>query len=152
MKTVEQQIAAMGLHWPGFEVTHRGIASVRWQGRIVGIQQPYEITIYYALPIVGVPLRLQFPIVRVIEPRLVPNPFAMEEAPLPHVYFDTDDLPNSALCLFDPEKKEWTDDDFIALTTVKWTADWLACYEGWRATDRWRGGGRHQGEPLKVAL
>jgi hypothetical protein len=27
-------------------------------------------------------------------------------------------------------------DDLIALTTVPWAADWLACYEGWLATGR----------------
>ena len=151
MKTIEQQISLMALHWPGFDISHRGAASVRWHGRLIGLQQAYDVTIFFALPILGVPLREQFPYVRVLEPRLVPNPLAPEEAPLPHVYPDKDDLPNSILCLFDPDRNEWSHDDFIALTTVKWTADWLACYEGWRATGRWHGGGRHQGQPLKVA-
>ena len=62
---------------------------------------------------------------------------------MPHVYFDDLDLTLSPLCLFDPDKNEWTRNDLIALTTVHWAADWLACYEGWLATGRWYGGGRH---------
>jgi hypothetical protein len=47
------------------------------------------------------------------------------------------------LCLFDPSACEWTPCDLLAETTVPWTIDWLACYEGWRATGEWTGGGRH---------
>jgi len=42
-------------------------------------------------------------------------------------------------------------DDLIALTTVPWAADWLACYEGWLATGRWHGGGRHARTPEEKA-
>jgi hypothetical protein len=49
----------------------------------------------------------------------------------------------SPLCLFDPEAEEWSHDDLIAFTTIPWAADWLACYEGWLASGRWYGGGRH---------
>ncbi|ADJ23865.1 hypothetical protein Hden_2064 [Hyphomicrobium denitrificans ATCC 51888] len=31
----------------------------------------------------------------------------------------------------------------LSETTVKWTIDWLACYDGWRATGKWAGSGRH---------
>ena len=47
------------------------------------------------------------------------------------------------LCLFDPDREQWCASDLIADTTVPWTVDWLACYEGWLATGRWHGGGRH---------
>jgi hypothetical protein len=47
------------------------------------------------------------------------------------------------LCLFDAEANEWTPFHMIAETTIPWTLDWLACYEGWRATGAWTGGGRH---------
>ena len=68
---------------------------------------------------------------------------ALEEAPLPHVYFDDKDITLSPLCLFDPDANEWSHEDLIAETTVPWAADWLACYEGWLASGRWHGGGRH---------
>src|SRR4029079_18395204 len=84
-----------------------------------------------------------FPLVRILSPRLVPRFDAAEEAPLPHVYFEEHDITLSPLCLFDPEAGEWSHDDLIAHTTIPWAADWLACYEGWLATDRWLGGGRH---------
>ena len=151
MKTIEQQVQLMALLWPDFRTTHRGEASVRWCGELAALERIYQISIYYALPVLGVSEAIQFPYVRVLQPRLIPNPRAAEEAPLPHVYFDDDDVTQSILCLFDPAEKEWTHDDFIALTTVKWTADWLACYEGWRASGRWHGGGRHQGQSLQVA-
>ena len=99
----------------------------------------------------GIALRYQFPRVRVITPRLAPNTKAAEEAPLPHVYLDDRDIPNSPLCLFDPDQNEWSHDDYLALTTVKWSADWLACYEIWQVTGRWRGGGRHQSGVMRRA-
>jgi hypothetical protein len=83
----------------------------------------------------------------VLEPRLEPQWRAREEAPLPHVFFDAKDITLSALCLFDPDKAEWDPNDLIADTTVPWTVDWLACYEGWLATGRWHGGGRHAPRP-----
>ena len=85
------------------------------------------------------PLRQQ-PRVRVLAPVLKRRSGDPQGA-LPHVYWD--DAENPALCLFDPEAGEWTPMCLLAETTVPWTADWLACYEGWRATGLWAGGGRH---------
>lgn len=89
-----------------------------------------------------------FPTVRILSPELVIQPCALEEAPLPHVYFDHPDITMAALCLFDPANNEWSHDDLLADTTVPWAADWLACYEGWLVTGRWFGGGRH-GRPMR---
>jgi hypothetical protein len=89
--------------------------------------------------------------VRILSPKLVPRFDAPEEAPLPHVFFDKEDLSLSPLCLFDPMTNEWTHDDLIARTTVPWAADWLACYEGWAATGRWYGGGRHGARKIEEA-
>ena len=89
------------------------------------------------------PMHTRFPVVRVLSPPLILQPGAIDEAPLPHVYFAADDLTLSPLCLFDHEANEWSHDDLVADTTVPWAADWLACYECWLATGRWFGGGRH---------
>ena len=118
---------------------------VAWYGTLAPLVQPYRIHIEFGLPQDPStdPIYRKFPIVRVTSPRLQPRFDAEEEAPLPHIYFDLGDLPSSPLCLFDPEANEWSHNDLIAKTTVFWAADWLACYEGWLATGRWHGGGRH---------
>jgi hypothetical protein len=63
------------------------------------------------------------------------------EGELPHVYYlDDGDV---ILCMLDPGSNEWSPLDRLAETTVPWIIDWLASYEGWRATGRWTGSGRH---------
>jgi hypothetical protein len=47
--------------------------------------------------------------------------------------------------LFSLEGREWGLDDLIAETTILWAARWLFFYEGWLATKKWKGGGRHPG-------
>lgn len=146
MKTVRQQIGAMRRHWPSFEVTDAGNDHATWFGALAGIELRYRVMIQFGLPDqTGFDQSLwrRFPVVRVLSPRLRPNRDAKDEAPLPHVYFQSSDISLSPLCLFDPREREWSHDDLIAKTTVPWAADWLACYEGWRATGRWTGGGRH---------
>jgi hypothetical protein len=145
VKTLALQIHSMKRNWPNFDVTNMGENHIAWFGELVGIQKPYRVMIEYGTPlnIATDALYRRFPLVRILSPRLRPNFFAVEEAPLPHVYFDRESLSNSALCLFDPVAEEWSHDDFISLTTVPWTCDWLASYEGWLATGRWFAGGRH---------
>ena len=146
MKTVRQQIEVMRRHWPSFEVADVGNDHVIWFGALAGIELQYRIMIQCGLPDpTGADNShwRRFPVVRVLTPRLSPNWDAKDEAPLPHVYFELPDISLSPLCLFDPREREWSHDDLIAKTTVPWTADWLACYEGWLATGRWTGGGRH---------
>lgn len=145
MKSIAEQVRAMARHWPEFEVASQDADSVIWFGWLVGIERRYRISIEYGLPLDpgNDVMWRRFPLVRVMSPALEPRFDAPEEAPLPHVYFEDNDLTLSPLCLFDPEKNEWTRNDLVALTTVPWAADWLACYEGWLATGRWFGGGRH---------
>ncbi len=153
MKTIEQQIALMSLHWSRFALKAHSDTWAVWRGPLAGIEKTYEIEIFYSLPPkgpwAGEPV---FPDVRVVWPKLKPNFEAAEEAPLPHVYLNRDYLPWSPLCLFDPAQDEWTSDDYLALTIVPWTADWLACYEAWRVTGRWEGGGRHGRRPSLASL
>lgn len=145
MKSITDQLRAMSRRWPEFEVASQTADSVIWFGWLVGIEQRYRVSVEYGLthsPETDEMWR-RFPLVRVMSPQLEPRFDAIEESPLPHVYFDEADLTLSPLCLFDPDQSEWTRDDLIAFTTVPWAADWLACYEGWLATGRWYGGGRH---------
>lgn len=153
MKSLSQQMHTMRRHWPNFEFAELGKDHVAWFGELVAIERPYRIMIEYGLPtgLKNDPLFRLFPLVRVLSPRLRPNFKAAEEAPLPHVYFDWDDLPNSALCLFDPAAREWMHSDFVALITIPWASEWLASYEGWRATGKWFAGGRHVSASKKVA-
>lgn len=145
MKSIAQQVNAMKRKWPSFEAVGQEVDRVLWFGTLVGIQKPYRLMVEYGLPRNPEfdPLWRHFPLVRVLSPQLRPNFRAPEEAPLPHVYFDRDDLANSPLCLFDPSTDRWSHGDLIALTMIPWAADWLTCYEGWLATGRWFGGGRH---------
>lgn len=145
MKTIAQQIQAMRRRWPGFESAGVDANQATWFGSLVGIERSYRVMIRYGVSLggTGEPMWRHFPEVRVLSPQLILRPDAAEEAPLPHVYFEYPDITLSPLCLFDPCNNEWSNRDLIAHTTVPWAADWLACYEGWLATGRWFGGGRH---------
>lgn len=146
LKSIGQQAHVMHRLWPQLQIVKQTADFAAWEGPLVGIERAHIVQIAFGMPGEGdSPTFRRFPVVRVLSPALVPNWDAPEEAPLPHVFFDYDDLPMSPLCLFDLEKDEWSHRDFLARTTVPWTADWLACYEGWQATGHWYGGGRHAG-------
>lgn len=149
MKTIRQQIQSMRQRWPGFDLGEETVDKAVWFGSLAGIERSYRVMIEFGLPRpkAAPTMWRRFPVVRVLSPALKPNFDAQEEAPLPHVYFVDPDITLSPLCLFDVEADEWTHDDLVALTTVPWAADWLACYEGWLATGRWFGGGRHAAIP-----
>lgn len=135
----------MRRRWPEFSVTMTGPARCTWFGSLVGIMRPYRVAIEYGPPTMDTRLLLldRIPLVRVLQPRLEFRFNDREDGPLPHVFFDAEKLQDSPLCLFDPAQHEWSAADLIADTTVPWAVDWLACYEGWLATGRWYGGGRH---------
>lgn len=139
----------MHRRWGQFDLAEQTPDSAIWFGSLVGIERPYRVVVEFGLPVSGKDERWRsFPLVRVLSPALEPQFDAIEEAPLPHVYFDDNDITLSPLCLFDPAANEWSHNDLLAETTVPWAADWLACYEGWLATGRWHGGGRHGGAQL----
>lgn len=145
---VEEQIARMEACWPDFVVTHRTGRTVCWRGAVRPLLQPYVIEVAYRVPLAIETLdarRLQ-PRVSIISPSLRPRP-GDPEGRLPHVYYDANG--GVALCLLDPSTDEWTPLDFVAETAVPWTIEWLAAYEGWRATGVWTASGRHL-EPADV--
>lgn len=159
MRSISEQVRAMARRWPQFEVLVPEADRAMWFGSLAGVERAYRLMIEYGLPRHSgsdgyeSDMFRRFPVVRVLSPVLEPRFDALEEAPLPHVYFDRHDLTLSPLCLFDPVAGEWTPQDLIAETTVPWAADWLACFEGWLATGRWFGGGRHAaGDEYKEAL
>ena len=128
--------------WPGFRIERVDARTAIWRGLLRPFLLSYDVQIFYRVPLVIEridPLRQQ-PLVRVMSPLLRRRRDDVE-GPLPHVYWD--DLVHPALCLFDQETNEWTPCRLLAETTVPWAVDWLACYEGWRATGEWTGGGRH---------
>lgn len=141
----------MRSRWPSLRVTRIGQRAARWQGELKPLLRSYEVLVDYRAPTIIEqidPLRQQ-PRVRVIAPLLKPR-WGSSEGPLPHVYWDDELSP--ALCLFDHETNEWTPFHLLAETTIPWTLDWLGCYEGWRATGEWTGGGRHAPPPPKQEL
>jgi hypothetical protein len=141
---LDAQAAAMAKAWPDLEMAARGPRSARWRGPLTPLLQTYQVEIAYRAPLVIEVLnvrRLQ-PRVRVLTPPLRPRP-GDPEGRLPHVYYAGDGPDDVILCLLDPDGGEWSPFDAVAMTTVPWTIDWLAAYEGWRATGRWKATGRH---------
>ena len=109
------------------------------QGIWIGDLQPtkwsskYKVKITYKLK--------KYPEVNIISPNIF---LAKGKNQLPHVY------PKNKLCLFFPEKKEWTSTKFIADTIIPWTSLWLFYYEDWLYTGKWKGGGIHPNKKQKA--
>lgn len=104
--------------------------------------QPTEESAQYTIKIVSKPWS---PIVNlfVVEPE-ISLVAKRKEANIPHTYKD------GSLCLYLPEKNEWTYYDSWAETLVPWASLWLYFFELWLATGKWLGGGVHPGgEKLK---
>jgi hypothetical protein len=136
----------MRASWQGLRAEQVGARTARWRGPLKPLLQTYEVQVWYRAPVIIEliePLRQQ-PRVRILSLRLRQRR-GDAEGDLPHVYWDDPDCP--ALSLFDHETGEWTPFHLLAETTIPWAIDWLTCYEGWRATGEWTGGGRHA-EPL----
>ena len=141
-RSIALQIARMEALWPDFEVAARDNQSALWRGLLRPLLQTYAIEILYRAPtlIENVDARLHQPRVSVVSPKLRRRAGDPEGA-LPHVYYGRDG--SVTLCLLDPEAGDWSPADFLAETTVPWTIEWLAAYEGWRATGSWTASGRH---------
>ena len=117
-------------------------------GELSPIRRPYTVQVSFIRRswIDGLELLYGYvPRVRLLNPKLeVRHRRTGERAH--HLYWDADDPERSALCLYDPvaDPPQWRRHrDFIADRIIPFTANWLACYEGWQATGEWTGGGRH---------
>jgi hypothetical protein len=142
--SIDKQIAAMTERWPAFEVIQREGMSATWRGPLRPLLQTFTVEINYRAPSVIELLdnrRLQ-PRVRILSPRLRPRR-GDAAGQLPHVYYVGDGPLDVVLCMFDPDSDEWSPLMTIAETTVPWANDWITSYEGWRATSKWSGGGKH---------
>ena len=145
---IADQANAMRQRWPAFRMQRIDERSAIWRGSLRPLMANYEIEISYCVPhiIERIDPSRQQPRVRVVSPPLRARS-GDPEGRLPHVYWNSQGHPS--LCLFDVETIQWTPFELIALTTLPWSIDWLGCYEGWRATGEWTGGGRHL-EPTKA--
>jgi hypothetical protein len=152
-RSVAAQVARMRELAPYMQERAGCEALAMWTGPLRPLQRTYTVTIIYVGPLslgelelVGafVPaVRLDQPALRFVHPRTGED--------VPHVYWDRVEPARSKLCLYDPAACEWSPADFIAETIVPWACNWLACYEGWLATGKWTGGGRHPGTPPEKA-
>jgi hypothetical protein len=139
----------MAATWPRFDLLRRGTDTAEWRGILRPLLQPFAIQIAYRAPLVieAFSVRTLQPRVRIISPLLRPRRND-REGQLPHVYYIGDGPLDVVLCMFDPEADEWSPCMSLADTTIPWTVDWIASYEGWRAAGRWTGGGRHPANPM----
>jgi hypothetical protein len=141
---IDDQIAAMASRWPEMRLIGTTDRGALWEGVLRPQKQRYTVRIAYSVPhaLEAFTISAIQPRVQVLDPLLELHE-EFEEGPLPHVYWHSADLELPFLCLFDPYNGEWSPGDFLAETTVPWTARYLYFYEGWLLTGRWLGGGRH---------
>lgn len=140
--SIDAQSERMRAVWPEFALVERDGPVARWRGPLRPLLQTYVIDILYRAPMLIERLDAAFhqPRVSVVSPALRRRAGDSEGA-LPHVYYGKDDT--VSLCLLDPQAGDWSPADYLAETTVPWTIEWLAAYEGWRATGKWTASGRH---------
>ena len=141
---IEDQIRAMRSTWPALSLHHREGCYAEWRGPLQALFRRFTVSIAYRAPfaVESPDMKRQQPLVSVLDPPLRPRR-GDPEGQLPHVYYVGNGALDVALCMFDPDASEWSPSMLLSETTVPWTVEWLASYEGWRATGRWSGGGRH---------
>lgn len=139
---ISEQIEAMRAIWPTFELVRKVDRAAEWRGPVRPLLQQYQISVIFRVPLLIEKLdaRLLQPRVSVLSPRLRPRP-GDPEGRLPHVYYGPSG--EVTMCLLDPDADDWSPADLIAETIVPWAIEWLAAYEGWRATGQWTASGRH---------
>lgn len=140
--TIDAQIADMVAIWPELKLVAREGTSAVWRGPLRPLLQTFHVDIAYRAPIIieRLNVRILQPRVRVLSPPLRHRPDD-PEGRLPHVYYGPDG--KVTLCMLDPDADDWSPVDSLAQTTVPWIIEWLAAYEGWRATGQWTASGRH---------
>jgi hypothetical protein len=140
--SIDDQITSMALLWPDFSLVGRKATFAAWRGPLRPLLQTYQVEILYRAPLVieRMDIRVLQPQVAILSPPLRRRP-GDPEGVLPHVYYGPDG--EVTLCMLDPNSDEWSPTDSLAETTVPWIIEWLAAYEGWRATGRWTASGRH---------
>lgn len=61
----------------------------------------------------------------------------MVDGKLPHHIYGVDKFGHYRLCVYDPKRKEWNQQMFIAESFVPWVCTWLNTYEYWVITGVW---------------
>lgn len=118
--------------WPLLRIADADVGSISWIGPLRGFQRPFLVrVVWWFQPI-------EKPYVQLMDPPLKPREGANYEA-IPHLIYYGDRPELSALCLFDPDGREWEPTMLIADTTIPWAADWLKHYEFWHYDGIWRG-------------
>lgn len=149
MRPAEIQIATMRRDWPDFRLTGRAGNRLTWKGYLQPLGMRYLVQVSLSLP-----KRNRFgsreggvPRVTVLTPELRRRAAAPDDR-IPHIYPNDRQPERPFLCLYDPARKEWTNNLLVCETIIPWSIEWLACYEAWHATGEWVGGGRHPNEPV----
>ncbi len=128
----------MAEEWPDFTLLSNGGCALLWEGRLRPLNKEYVVQLLYSVvsfPFAGI--HKYKPKIEVVNP-LLQRRAEEPDTEIPHI-FDNEVWPERPkLCLYDDG--EWTSNDPIS-HCVPWTAEWLACYEGWCATGVWQGGG-----------
>lgn len=142
---MREQIARMRSRYPDFRVTFDGGWCVNWLGHVKPLCQRYQLRIVHITRgwIGNAKITSRNPQIWLVDP---PLELYTQHAPgerVPHIYADRSQLHNSKLCTFDPQADDWDPSMAIADTIIPWAIDWLVSYEGWHATGKWTGGGRH---------
>lgn len=139
---IDPQIADMAAVWPELKLVGREGSSAAWHGPLRPLLQTFHVEIFYRAPLLieRLDTRILQPRVSVLSPPLRRRP-GDPEGSLPHVYYSPDG--DVTLCMLDPDTDDWSPADSLAQTTVPWIIEWLAAYEGWRATGQWAASGRH---------
>ncbi|MDI1328286.1 MAG: hypothetical protein PSV23_15945 [Brevundimonas sp.] len=141
-RAIETQIADLARLWPQLALAARAGDRAVWQGPLKPLLQTFQVRIVYRAPLIieRPDVSNTQPEVTVLTPPLRRRPGDAEGA-LPHVYYREDG--SVVLCMLDPDADDWSPADSLAETTVPWIIEWLAAYEGWRATGQWTASGRH---------
>lgn len=146
MMSMGEQIRRMRQQFPALEVVLNGGWDVVWQGPLRPLAQTHIVRVRAVEPRYIENLWVTGTLgahVTLVAPELELTSALAPEEPTPHLYWNREKPTKSRLCLFDPATQEWTSEKALADTVIPWTIDWLASYEGWRATGAWTGGGRH---------
>lgn len=137
--TADQQIARMADQYPGFAVLHSTSWIILWRGGLTPYARRYEVQLTYsAVSMTLANIRARTVHVEVVEP-VLGRRSNHPAVPIPHTYTNWLLPARPRLCLH--TMSEWTSAMYIADTIVPWTVEWLAAYEGWRATGTWYAGG-----------
>lgn len=142
--TVQEQDRRIREVFPAFKlVLNAGWIAV-WEGPLTPIMRRYRVRVVHLRRrfFDNWTLENDYAAVQVVDPMIGLDSRSTGKWP-PHIYFNKADPLYPRLCLYDPQERLWTPEEYIADTIIPWTIDWLFFFEGWLDTGTWEGGGRH---------